>query len=70
MLPGLPDPARVILQPLAWPLPSRMDVAMLRLDLLHPEVSGNKWFKLKYNIAACRSRGCDKGQAYEQQGDQ
>lgn len=59
MLPGLPDPARVILQPLAWPLPSRMDVAMLRLDLLHPEVSGNKWFKLKYNIAACRSRGCD-----------
>lgn len=21
-----------------------------RLDLLHPEISGNKWFKLKYNI--------------------
>ena len=23
---------------------------MLRLDLLHPAISGNKWFKLKYNI--------------------
>jgi 1-aminocyclopropane-1-carboxylate deaminase/D-cysteine desulfhydrase-like pyridoxal-dependent ACC family enzyme len=24
---------------------------LLRLDLIHPEISGNKWFKLKYNIA-------------------
>ena len=23
---------------------------MLRLDKLHPEISGNKWFKLKYNL--------------------
>lgn len=23
---------------------------LLRLDQLHPEISGNKWFKLKYNI--------------------
>lgn len=28
----------------------RLDI--LRLDLIHPEVSGNKWFKLKYNIQA------------------
>ena len=27
-----------------------MDV--LRLDRIHPVVSGNKWFKLKYHIAA------------------
>lgn len=27
-------------------------MAVLRLDNLHPEVSGNKWFKLKYNIQA------------------
>lgn len=26
------------------------DISILRLDLLHPEVSGNKWFKLKYNL--------------------
>lgn len=24
---------------------------LLRLDLIHPEISGNKWFKLKYNLA-------------------
>jgi 1-aminocyclopropane-1-carboxylate deaminase len=24
---------------------------LLRLDLIHPEISGNKWFKLKHNIA-------------------
>ncbi|KAA2242034.1 pyridoxal-phosphate dependent enzyme [Chitinophaga agrisoli] len=30
---------------------------MLRLDLLHPEVSGNKWFKLQYNLEAARSAG-------------
>src|SRR5687767_4100157 len=27
-----------------------MTCDVLRLDLVHPEVSGNKWFKLKYNI--------------------
>lgn len=27
------------------------EVAMLRLDVVHPEVSGNKWYKLKKNIA-------------------
>lgn len=26
------------------------EVDLLRLDLLHPVISGNKWFKLKYNI--------------------
>ena len=25
-------------------------ISMLRLDLIHPEISGNKWFKLKYNL--------------------
>lgn len=29
---------------------------MLRLDKLHPLVSGNKWFKLKHNLAAAQSR--------------
>lgn len=24
--------------------------SVLRLDLIHPEISGNKWFKLKYNL--------------------
>src|SRR4051812_40058456 len=25
-------------------------ISVLRLDLIHPEISGNKWFKLKYNL--------------------
>lgn len=25
-------------------------ISILRLDLIHPQVSGNKWFKLKYNL--------------------
>lgn len=27
-----------------------IQIDLLRLDLLHPEISGNKWFKLKYNL--------------------
>jgi 1-aminocyclopropane-1-carboxylate deaminase len=27
-----------------------LTVDVLRLDLIHPEISGNKWFKLKYNL--------------------
>lgn len=30
---------------------------MLRLDLLHPEIQGNKWFKLKYNFQAAEQAG-------------
>jgi 1-aminocyclopropane-1-carboxylate deaminase len=29
---------------------SGVSVSMLRLDAIHPIISGNKWFKLKYNI--------------------
>lgn len=36
-------------------LPEHIHAAMLRLDKIHPEVSGNKWFKLKYNIAAAKA---------------
>lgn len=31
-----------------------LQVDMLRLDLLHPIISGNKWYKLMYNLEACR----------------
>lgn len=33
------------------------EIGVLRLDLLHPEVSGNKWFKLKSNIQAAIDAG-------------
>ena len=29
-------------------------IGILRLDLIHPEISGNKWFKLKYNLAQAK----------------
>lgn len=31
---------------------------MLRLDLLHPVVSGNKWFKLKYHLQQAINEHC------------
>ena len=33
------------------------DIAVLRLDLIHPEISGNKWFKLKYNLQEAKLQG-------------
>ncbi len=36
-------------------LPSAVDI--LRLDQIHPLVSGNKWYKLKYNLEAASKLG-------------
>lgn len=33
-------------------------IGILRLDLIHPEISGNKWFKLKYNIEQAKKENC------------
>jgi len=30
-----------------------------REDLNHPELSGNKWYKLKYNLIAAKEKGCE-----------
>jgi 1-aminocyclopropane-1-carboxylate deaminase len=48
------------IQPLdaAWYAPHVAAVDMLRLDMIHPVISGNKWFKLQYNIQAARQQGC------------
>lgn len=35
----------------------RIRVDVLRCDLLHPVISGNKWFKLKFNLLDARRRG-------------
>lgn len=46
------DETRVIIQPLdnRWFGKRVVAVDVLRLDLLHPVISGNKWYKLKGNI--------------------
>jgi 1-aminocyclopropane-1-carboxylate deaminase/D-cysteine desulfhydrase-like pyridoxal-dependent ACC family enzyme len=46
-------------QPLHHPLfnEAGVKVMMKREDLIHPQVSGNKWRKLKYNFEEAESRG-------------
>jgi 1-aminocyclopropane-1-carboxylate deaminase len=33
-----------------------VSVSVLRLDMIHPHISGNKWFKLKYNLEAFKEQ--------------
>lgn len=40
-----------------FPKPVSIRLALKRDDLLHPQVSGNKWRKLKYNLLAAREQG-------------
>jgi 1-aminocyclopropane-1-carboxylate deaminase len=46
------DLSKAVVQPLAGDLLHKKKVAMevLRLDRIHPVISGNKWFKLRYHI--------------------
>jgi 1-aminocyclopropane-1-carboxylate deaminase/D-cysteine desulfhydrase-like pyridoxal-dependent ACC family enzyme len=50
-----------IIQKLEFPLfkEKEITVSILRLDLIHEQISGNKWFKLKYNLEAARNEGHD-----------
>jgi 1-aminocyclopropane-1-carboxylate deaminase len=36
---------------LNWSNKNNIDVFLLRLDKIHPEISGNKWFKLKFYLS-------------------
>lgn len=40
-----------------WSKQSRVSLKLLRLDLMHPQLGGNKWFKLKLNLLAAKSQG-------------
>ncbi|THU40021.1 pyridoxal-phosphate dependent enzyme [Niastella caeni] len=46
------DLTKAVVQPLTSDLLQQKNVSLdvLRLDLIHPVISGNKWFKLKYHI--------------------
>jgi D-cysteine desulfhydrase len=37
-----------------------LNISIKRLDLVHPQISGNKFFKLKYNLLAAQQQGCKK----------
>ena len=51
---SFPDYSKITVQPLSLFSFADVKVDMLRLDLLHEEISGNKWFKLKYNLEQAR----------------
>ena len=38
-------------------LPCSIQLTIKRLDLIHPRISGNKFFKLKYNFFAAQQQG-------------
>jgi len=44
-------------QPVLITLPNHIQLYIKREDLLHPLLSGNKWRKLKYNLAAAKESG-------------
>lgn len=50
------------IEKLAHPLAEKhhIDLQILRMDLTHPEISGNKWFKLKYNLLEAKNQGYSK----------
>lgn len=56
---GIINEQLAIIQPLAsgWYAPYVATVAMLRLDMIHPTISGNKWYKLRYNLQLAREQG-------------
>lgn len=58
LLRDLPD---IPIQPVDDPVlaTAGISLSVLRLDLIHPVISGNKWFKLKYNLARARETGQD-----------
>lgn len=56
---SIPSLASVPLQrlDLPWLHAADVQVAVLRLDLIDPELSGNKWFKLVHHLAAAQASG-------------
>lgn len=55
---GIVDTSRVFIQPV-WRDIHGISVDMLRLDLVHPVVSGNKWFKLTGHLSEAHRQGAD-----------
>lgn len=56
------NPAQISIDPYTSPLfgEKGIDVAVLRLDQLHPVISGNKWFKLRFYIEEARRLNKDR----------
>ncbi len=47
-------------EPLILPgISKKVKIFIKRLDLIHPHISGNKWFKLKFNLDEAKTKGYD-----------
>lgn len=53
----IPDNPQVHCLNAQWYGDSVQDIDMLRLDMLHQIISGNKWFKLKHNLSFAVDNG-------------
>src|ERR1043165_7311247 len=56
---GIIDERLAVIQPISkfWYEGKVAAMNMLRLDLLHPIISGNKWYKLRLNLAYAQDNG-------------
>ncbi len=56
---GIIDDRLAVIEPLSkfWYQKKVAAMDMLRLDLLHPVISGNKWFKLRLNMKYAQEHG-------------
>jgi 1-aminocyclopropane-1-carboxylate deaminase len=61
MFPLIPTPPSAPLERLhlPWLKHAGIEVAVLRLDLIDPLISGNKWFKLTHHLAAAAEAGAE-----------
>ena len=52
-------PNEIPVQPLSFPLfqEKKVSVSILRLDMVHPDLPGNKFFKLRYNLLDAQEKG-------------
>ena len=48
----------IIIQPLHSLNEKGINADVLRLDLMHPVISGNKWYKLRYYLNEAVESGC------------
>ncbi len=53
------NPGGITIDPVPLPVftEKELTVSMLRLDRLHPVISGNKWFKLRFYLEEARTQG-------------
>lgn len=53
---------QICIQPVQDPLLASRDISLqvVRFDLAHPVVGGNKWYKLQHNLALARAQGATR----------